>query len=168
MSTVKKMQLAVAKREALDWELDEAVVAMAKVVCPSGFDAADEAPSSFAELKAHMQSGQRMRVWSGASDFTIFGSPEVNHASRAWHDYHHYTGGHDFTIPGEAATVLAQVADLKLAYGDHAKAKLWRALLFGDIIGLSLYGDLHDGVFPIDQRRFVRDFVRAVLPEASE
>jgi hypothetical protein len=45
--------------------------------------------------------GQRVPVWSGASDKTIWSSPSVNHLLRAWHDSHHVLLDADMSTAGE-------------------------------------------------------------------
>lgn len=92
----------------LDPGLNTAIVAIASLLFPNGFDVADIAPDTYDKLKAHLDAGRRMLVWSGASDYTVFGCCEVNWAYRAWHDWCHWQGAHLFTLEGEEATANMQ------------------------------------------------------------
>ncbi len=147
---------------AEDPDFDTAIMAMARRVWPDGYDVCDEAPSTFDELIADLDAGARLRVWSGGSSFTIYGSAEVNHAFRAWHDYHHWQGQHPFNLSGEAAVVEAMFRDLKLFYGNHPRLNAWRGFLYAEIIGQRLYFSLNENVFPNNQRRFVKGFLEAL------
>lgn len=151
---------------ALDSEFDAAVITLANTVLPDGYEIADDAPSTLEELVAHIESGRRLRVWSGASGLTIYGSAEVNFAFRAWHDWHHWKGRHPFTFEGEAAVAWRQAQQLREMFGGHPRERVWRGYVFAEVIGQGLRADL-EGEFPGNQRRFVERLVEVLLePEA--
>ena len=99
-----------------------------------------------------------MLVWSGASEHTIFGEPEINWAFRAWHDWCHYYGAHAFTPEGERAVFRMQCSHLLLFYGDSLRTRHWIKLLRAEVIGQQDYFYKH-GHFPYDQRAFVEAYL---------
>lgn len=115
----------------------------------------DETPGSIVDASGRLI-GERLPVWSGASDRTIWSRPEVNYLFRAWHDSHHILLSAGFDPRGE------------LAVADHAdtliKGRAERAILRAEVWGQVAYHVLH-GVFPDDQRGFVRDCIRRGLDE---
>ena len=150
---------------ALDPELDRVVIALAAERFPAGYDVVADAPSTYDELIAWVGAGNRMQVWSGAADDTIFGAPAVNFAFRAVHDDLHARHRLPFTLAGEAA-VAAIHAELTAARAkDATTACRWQALILSDIVGQSLHHLLHGG-FPDRQRLFV-DRLSSVLLDAS-
>jgi hypothetical protein len=44
---------------------------------------ATDAPDTYEKLKAHLDAGERLVVYSGGSQHTIYADPAVNHAFRA-------------------------------------------------------------------------------------
>lgn len=154
----------------VDQSFDDAVVTMASEALPNGYDVTDNAPSSFPDFVQHLDQGRRMQVWSGASNFTIYGSPEVNYALRAWHDLCHYTGRHPFTLSGEAEAALLQIRQLEARFPNSSSARRWKALILADVVGQSLFHEVQ-GQFPENQRRFVKALsdllleVQAAVPE---
>lgn len=127
--------------------------------------ASDVAPETYPELCKCFEAQQGMlTVWSGASGETIFSSPEVNHAFRAWHDFRHVTEAAPFTPEGELAVFRAQAADLR-AYCDAARrstATYVRLLsvLQADVVGQLMYQAKHAGEFPTNQRAFTLAFLQ--------
>src|SRR4051794_37526600 len=101
---------------ALDIQFSAAVVAMAHKVCPSGYLVGAGCPQSYEELIARLDAGKGMFVFDGGCDRTIYGCPEVNYAFRAWHDWCHWSGGHDFSYAGEAAVYRMQCDHLVRFY----------------------------------------------------
>lgn len=138
----------------LDPALNSAIVAIANILFPTGFDVADVAPDTYDKLRAHLDAGHRMLVWSGASEFTVFGCREVNWAYRAWHDWCHWQGTHDFTLEGEAATAEMQSQQLFALYGVTSKTRYWQRIIHADIVAQGQYA-AEFGDFPVDQRAFV-------------
>jgi len=140
--------------EPLDRRFDTAVLHIANKLCPSGYQASEDAPDTYVKLRAHLDRTKQMLVWSGASENTIFGEPEINWAFRAWHDWCHYYGAHPFTPEGERAVVEMQCSHLLLFYGDSLQTRQWMKILRAEIIGQQQYFHQH-GHFPHDQRAFV-------------
>src|SRR4051812_44598719 len=95
------------------------------------------APSSFRELMG----AERLTVWDGASDATVYGDARVNHAFRAWHDAAHVAGKFPFSLTGEIATAEYQLAQLREAFPRHPVA--WDALIRAEVIGQAEYYAAH-------------------------
>jgi len=125
---------------------------------PGGYDVSDTAPETYEELIAHLDAGGRMVVYSGGSQLTIYSDPEVNFAFRAWHDWCHWRGRHDFSHGGERAACAMQGDHLITLYGESAQTLRWWRILHAEIIGQRDYFDRH-GEFPEDQRAFVAAYL---------
>ncbi|MDO8839639.1 MAG: hypothetical protein Q7V31_11995 [Parvibaculum sp.] len=148
--------------KAFNRMLNVATMHIASRLFPCGFDVtADllEAPDTLARLNAHIAETGRMLVWSGASRATIFGDEQVNWAFRAWHDFHHWKGQHDFTLRGELATAQAQQADLAAVYGAGPHTEAMQALVAAEVHGQTLYAHYHDGNPPTNQRAFTLHYM---------
>jgi hypothetical protein len=143
----------------LDPCFNEAVVAIANRLFPAGFDVSHEAPATYEELKALLDARQRLVVYAGGSDHTIYGDPAINYAFRAWHDWTHWTGEHDLTLEGEIAVCQHQQRHLLALYGDTAQSRRWREIVHAEIIGQGTYYRYHKR-FPDDQRGFVEGFLK--------
>ena len=142
----------------LDRGFNAAVLHIANRLFPCGFDVRDKAPETFDALKAQVADGGRMVVWSGGSDQTIFGDPEVNYAFRAWHDWCHLAGNHDFTLEGERAASRMQMVHLIELYGIDARVARWCHIINAEVVGQAEH--LRDtGEFPKDQMAFVRSYL---------
>jgi hypothetical protein len=139
--------------------LNRAIIEMTKLVLPDGFVVAANTPSTFETLKAHLDAGQRLAVWSGGSHATIYDDPSVNYAFRAWHDWCHWRGDHDFTLAGEMSACEMQCDQLVMRFGDSPTTRLWCRIVRAEIIGQALFFDRH-GRFPGDQRAFVESYLR--------
>ena len=138
----------------LDKSWNVAVLHMASITNPNGFDVSEQAPGSYKELCEHMSATGRMLVWNGASTQTVFDDHEVNWAGRAWHDWTHYTYHHEFTISGERAVCEQQKRDVVHIYGQSAQTSYWLRLLEAEIMGQVIYKEAY-GEFTVDQRAFV-------------
>lgn len=150
---------------SLDPTFDEAIVTMAAEIV-GAYRVTDRADSTYAELRERFAHGEQPTVWSGASNFTIFGSPEVNFALRAWHDRCHVVGQHPFTLAGEAETALLQFRQLSARFPGHPNSLRWKALLLADIVGQALFVEVQSK-FPVNQRLFVKSLVNLLLePQA--
>lgn len=159
--TAKQRQQPILLRP-VDPAFDQPVMTMVKAIMPQGFAVTGNAPSTFEELRQHLDAGHTLEVWSGASEHTIYGSPEVNHAFRAWHDHCHYVGGFPFTLPGEAATALLQIEQLeRVLRPSDAAMRRFKVLLLAEVVGQAVYHVIHDR-FPDDQRRFVKAFAEVI------
>lgn len=121
---------------------------------PCGFDVTDDGSlcDTFEKLEAYYTETGRIRVWSGGSEETIFGSPETNHAFRAWHDLCHLLLGEPFTPEGES-----EVAELqKQMVISRGGPSLFLRILDIEINGQIRYYEEH-GSFPVNQRQFMLD-----------
>ena len=147
------------KRPApLDAGLNQAILAVAARFLPAGFDIADDAPATFAELKAHLDAGQRLVVYGGGCDATIYVDPAVNHAFRAWHDLTHWQEGEDFSVAGETAVSAVQCRQLTALFGDNDVARRWCAILDAEVVGQRLFHQRHKR-YVSDQRGFVEAYL---------
>ena len=141
----------------LDAGLNAAILEIASWLFPDGYGVCDKAPSSYRELKAHLDAGKRLVIYSGGSNATIYADPEVNYAFRALHDYTHWKGGFDFSVEGETAVCEEQCRQLVERYGDPAGR--WCDILRAEIIGQRLYYQRHKK-YVCDQRAFIEEYIR--------
>lgn len=140
---------------------DAAVLAMANVYCPRGFDVSNDLDiQSIDGLREAVMRNGRMIVWGGASDKTIYGSPEVNYAYRAWHDACHLQGNFPFTLDGEQAATRLQIRQLELNFGKEL-ALTWGLLLHCEAVEQTVYY-LNTGGFLDDQRAFTVGFMQTI------
>jgi len=95
----------------LDRGLNAAVAHIAYSLAPS-FRVAADAPHTYKELKQQIEGQGIVVVSSAASEQTIYGNSEINYAFRAWHDWCHWRGGHEFSLEGERAVARMQCAHL--------------------------------------------------------
>ncbi len=144
-----------------DASFDRVVVEIAGRLLPNGFDVAEDAPTSLEQLVERMNRTGRMCVWSGASEYTIYGSPRVNFAFRAWHDWCHWRGRFPFTFLGEAATCEMQWRHLADWYPDSADLRRYANIVFTEILGQAAYHHRH-GDFPGNQRRFAQQMLHVL------
>lgn len=140
-----------------------AVHAICARLFPCGYDVAERAPTNLEDLTAHIARTGRMLVWSGASDNTIYGDSETNWAFRAWHDWCHWKGQHEFNLVGERACMEMQLEHLRTVYGrSHPDFHLWAAILEAEIIAqASIHAE--SGEFPADQRQFTESLIEEIL-----
>jgi len=144
----------------LSQSFNACVLTMASRLFPCGYDIASDAPDTLEKLTAHIAETGRMCVWNGASDTTIFGDNEVNFASRAWHDFHHWKGQHGFTREGEHACMIAQQNDIRAIYGAGEQTELFCLFVECEVMGQFEYFE-KNGEFPADQISFARDWLNA-------
>ncbi len=143
----------------LDRGFNHAVMTLCNRLVPRGFDLLDtDAPDTLAKQRDYIKKHGRMAVWSGGSDDTIFGDKEVNYMMRAWHDFCHLAGNHEFTLDGEIAAARMQCGQIEQAYGPSAQTAYWQRLITAEVVGQALYYDRH-GRFPVDQVAFVRQYI---------
>lgn len=159
-----------ALNKPVDVGFNVAVLHIADKLFPRGFDVRADMPfngvDDFAKLKQIIADNDgRMVVWSGGSDATIFGDPEVNYAFRAWHDWCHLNGNYPFTVEGEAAAATTQAAHLIKLYGAE-KSRPWRALLKAEVVGQAEYYAEH-GQFPANQVGFDLEYLARECPEIA-
>jgi len=125
-----------------------------------GFRVVEVAPQTYDELIRDIEHHGIITVWSDASERTIYGDPEVNFAFRAWHDWCHWRGRHDFSPEGENATAKMQYAHLLTLYGDTPRTRSWQRIVEAEIVGQALHLSEH-GAFPWDQYAFIVAYLDA-------
>lgn len=141
--------------QPFDHTLNSAILAMAGEIFPDGFDVSDDAPSSYEALIQHLNAGNRMVVYSGGAEGTIYADPQVNYAFRAWHDWCHWKGANDFTIPGEIGVYTMQVSHLKERFSDVNR---WSWILYAEVVGQRLYYSRYK-TYVEDQRSFIAAYL---------
>ena len=135
-----------------------AVLRMAELVCPMGYDVVDNAPQSLPELTEHIARTRRITVERSNSDATIFGCPEANWAFRAWHDWTHFIMQAPFTLEGELAVAHRQIEDMYRVFGYCREADDFSWLILEEVYGQACYKEKY-GNFPQDQREFARRYL---------
>lgn len=135
-------------------QLNVAVLTIAKRLMPCGFDVGPDAPDTLEGIKANYALTGRIKVWDGASEQTIYGDREVNYAFRAWHDWCHLRGNHEFDDEGELAVAVMQCSHVQEVYGLGPTASAICRVIMAEVVGLARYRRDH-GEFPVDQRTFV-------------
>ncbi len=144
--------------QPLDTGLNVAIMHIATKLFPTGFDVSPDAPNTFTALKAHLDAGKRMVVFSGGSDATVYADPEVNWCFRAWHDWCHWRGNHPLSLMGERATCVMQAQHLVTLYGKGPSVRRWIRIIHAEIIGQAAFYQAH-GHFPVDQYEFVTRYL---------
>jgi hypothetical protein len=144
--------------QSLDPALNAAIVYMASRFLPNGFTASPKAPSTYEELKALLDNGKQIVVFSGGSGKTIYGDKRVNYAFRAWHDYCHWNGKVPLTMDGEVAAFELQCRQLYDTFGFNGQTLRWRNILHAEVVGQAQYYERHKR-FPINQRMFVEHYL---------
>lgn len=132
------------RRLALSPELNAAILAMA----PS-FTVSDHAPATMQELAQC----ERLIVWAGGSDHTIYADRAVNWAFRAWHDSVHLRYAFPFDIAGETLTCEMQILQLRQRW--PSMPERWARIIRAEIIGQALHLERF-GQFPTDQYAFIK------------
>lgn len=89
-------------------------------------------------------------VWNGASDETIYCSPQGNYSFRAWHDMTHILLHFSFCLADELSISAIHFATMQR----RGLSLVACAALYFDTAGQSFYQDIH-GEFPVNQRAFV-------------
>jgi hypothetical protein len=137
----------------LDRTFSQLVLAMAP-----RFDARAVAPETFADINRAYDPAAPIIVWQGASERTIFGCPKINHAFRAWHDWRHIAGQHDFTLAGEIATMRAQQHALIAAHGDNVYTRHCARIIACEVQGQAEHF-ARTGAFPVDELQFAKEYL---------
>jgi hypothetical protein len=148
----------------LDSGLNAAILSIAASLFPDGFDVSEDAPGTYKALKAHLDAGKRLVVYSGGCEGTIYADPAVNHAFRAWHDFSHWKGEHDFSAEGECGVFAMQRQHLLYVYGDAEQTRRWIEILRAEVIGQRLFYERYKR-FVDDQRGFIEAYLQD--PEAT-
>lgn len=105
-------------------------------------------------LKKRFNKEEKITVWSGCSENSIFGDSKINTYFRAWHDYNHIKHNLDFTFESETLVCSIQISELPSHYYFE------KMLLYSDIIGQNLYFK-ENNEFPTNQRLFVYNFLQS-------
>lgn len=120
------------------------------------YEPSENAPNDFEALKLSYRDAKRNRtplpVWSGASDATIYTSPEGNYAFRFVHDVLHVVFNADFSVQGES---VVTVHHAKMAAEYFGADSLEYKMLLADGLGQVFYMAQH-GQFPVDQLAYVK------------
>jgi hypothetical protein len=95
-------------------------------------------------------------IWDGASDNTIYLTPEANYAFRFWHDMLHLALFADTVVVDEIELGHIHVGCVMAEFGMYS---LEAALMRADTIEQSKYCEEH-GHFPVDQLRFAKERVK--------
>lgn len=108
---------------------------------------ADKAPETLIEVIRTFKETNKLVVWSGASELTIWGTPQDNYLFRAWHDYCHILGHFSFDAKGESATCLMQQSQIESSFLQKA-------------LNIEINGQLEHmqatGNFPLNQIEFFK------------
>jgi hypothetical protein len=120
-----------------------------------GWAAGEVAPDTYAKLIAEFQGCMNtlkpFRVWSGASDCTIFTSPQINHAFRFVHDTDHVILQADLSHDGEVKVIIPFIMEVF-----HAAGFVAAVLCACDLLGQLWYGTNNHGAFVDNQEAFVK------------
>lgn len=144
---------------------NEMVLLAVNALMPDGFDTTDneEHCNTHRKLVGYWKATDRILVWSGASDCTIFGDPKVNHAFRAWHDWVHVHYDLPFTPEGEHTVMLIQQRQCDtmgaLIFTPDQIQQFWR-ILEAEIDGQVEHYEKHKE-FIADQRTFCQNYMKA-------
>lgn len=117
---------------------------------PSFYCVSESAPNTFEELKEQCTT-ETISVYSGGCSKTIYSTPEVNLAFRAWHDYVHLNSNLNFSKESEI-----EVAKIQCAQCTNEEDK---RLLWADIAGQVWYY-YKFSTFVFDQKAFVLNFIK--------
>lgn len=112
-----------------------------------------------AEFSECLRKRRAFRVWSGASDGTIYGSAEANYAFRFLHDVGHCVYKLGTTFDDEVQLARKQGREIEAAFGVRSPEAL---VYLADTEGQSTLHNMR-GYFPEDQA----DFVQYVACELS-
>lgn len=91
----------------------------------------------------------RLKIWTGASENTIFGLPEINHKFRFIHDYYHCQNRLGFSAGDELLVNYIQQQVFRKDGLNQFDCDLLNIETAGQILYYTLNQD-----FPVDQRSF--------------
>ncbi|PTT72590.1 MULTISPECIES: hypothetical protein [unclassified Chryseobacterium] len=101
----------------------------------------------------HFKATGKIKIWTGSSENTIFGSERINHFYRAWHDHTHIIFGSGFTLAGETITAEIQCSMLPIEWFFEKR------LIMADIVAQNLHYIFHKN-YVKDQRKFIVDYLK--------
>lgn len=149
----------------VDALFERATLAIAARLVPQGWRGHDKAPDNLGDLQSMWANCARIGGPVIVSDLhcgrTVFSSPAVNMAFRAWHDYRHITCSAPFDEWGERDVHAAMVADflsLNLLTG-YREMRAFRLLECENIGQLDYWRAFGDP--PADQRAFALGYLAA-------
>ena len=143
--------------KALDETFERATLEIARSLWPKGWHVSPKAPTTLTALVAFNKATGYTLVSSLHSEKTVFSSPAVNYAFRAWHDWHHIRLNAEFDRTGELAVHVSMRIDLG-RIGIECERVL--ALLECENIGQLDYWERF-GNPPDDQRAFACGYLAA-------
>jgi len=147
---------------AIDIGLNAAVTSIARKVWRLGYDISDDAKYASAPdpetYYNEITKRQRVTIYTGGSEHTIFGEAEINYDFRAWHEWTHYILRAPFTLAGELAVARRQCEDIARLFGNSEQVERWQRLIMAEVYGQALYFKRH-GQFPSNQIAFDRAYV---------
>lgn len=125
-----------------------------------GYQEVDSAPETLQSIREAFLKARKDRqafpVYAGASEKTVYLSPEGNWAFRFWHDILHVIHASDTTFEDEVKLGWLHVQAVEKEFG---KGSLEARIMGWDTVGQSAYHSIL-GNFPEDQSRFVFEAIR--------
>lgn len=106
----------------------------------------------FKGLKEQWEKNGQIEIWTGASENTIFGEPQINHFFRAWHDLIHIAYDQPFNFGGESTVATIQCSQLPTDWIFE------RELITAEVLGQNQYYRIHKE-YVVDQRQFAYDYL---------
>jgi len=171
--SVDRLQLVPnADDVPLSREFNCAAIGISRMLFPGGFDVDTNgvvaAPVTLEALNTQIAATGRMLVSGEHCETTIFADPHVNHCFRAWHDWCHWNGQHEFNDDGEYKVFLMQTQHIVQCFGDTVRGDQFYntgltgfmiKILAAEVMGNIGYQAKHDGEFPTNQRAFVEAYL---------
>lgn len=141
-----------------DLAFNAAVTTMARKAWRNGYDVSADpsialAPDPVAQWE-QITLTKRVTVYTGGSERTIFGAPEVNYDFRAWHEWTHYILRAPFDLNGELAVAHRQCEDIALVFGHYSRTVQWQRLIIAEVYGQALWHERHNASYLVDQVAF--------------
>lgn len=91
-------------------QFEQLLKLMTKNIYIPKYEVKDFAPETLKDIVEVYKNTGKLIVWSGASENTIWNTPQSNWLFRAWHDFTHIKGLYEFNNEGEASTALYQMS----------------------------------------------------------
>jgi len=111
----------------------------------------EDISATFEAHKKTFNTTGKIHIWTGCSEGTIFGSEEINHKFRAWHDFTHIKNN-----LGYSQTEEAIVSDIQ----KNELPKNWifeKDLIHAEIVGQAHFNFLNNS-FLNNQRKFTIEY----------
>jgi len=132
--------------------LRDALIDVAARVDTPRYRVSDHAPGTVEDLIRSFGETRELVIWSGASERTIWGAPELNWHFRAWHDWCHIRSGLGFTAGQEIELARWQC-------GDAGIQDVLASVVREEIEEQARFFLEHDHFLDGDQLAFARDAV---------